>query len=388
MEINLFTFGDSGDISTWSNLPYFFSKALLNRGARLNRIDLLPNERAFYRAYRLIIERIEDALNRRGVRFDAQPFRDPLSIEMIQRKIRREVRRHPRAEANVFLTFSFSSSGLSRTPSINYCDETYEQFLIDSGRTPAPIDRFLIGREKRILDAAAFIFTTGRLCADFIRRRHPSKEVHELNSGVNMEAPRITDAEALLAEKRRSKSILFIGMGYRKRGVDVLLKAFEDFNRRNQNAYTLHVVGEGLSGGPPAGSKIRYYGYLDKSIPQQAVVYWELIRKARLFVMPMREGPLPGVIKEVGLLFTPVVVTDIWHVGDVVQDGVNGNLVPRPSVEGFAERMHALANDDLTWERLARNANKSAQRFSWDRTAEVFMERIQGGLHGHRPAGS
>lgn len=376
MEINLFTFGDSADIATWSNLPYFFSKALIAKGVRLNRIDLYPTEDPVYRGYRAFIDRCAVAAERRGINFSIEPYRDPVSIRLIDRKIKREIRKHPRAEANVFLTFTFSSSPWSRTPAVNYCDETYVHYLQDTGRSATWRGRYLIAREDAILANTSWIFTTGRGCAEFIQRRHPSKRVLRLPSGINLDDAGTEDAEPIFTEKRRNKSILFIGMGKKKRGIDVLIDAFTRFNRQNGDVYTLHIVGLSSNEAERAGPNIRGYGYLNKHDPRQFATYLHLLKTARLFVMPMREGPLPGVLKEAGLMFTPVIVTDIWNVSDVIQHGVNGILVARPSAADFADRMHALANDDDTWEQLARNSHRMAQRFSWSNTAQVFCETL------------
>lgn len=39
-EVIFFAYGDSADISTWSNVPYLFSNALERKGVRVNRVDL------------------------------------------------------------------------------------------------------------------------------------------------------------------------------------------------------------------------------------------------------------------------------------------------------------------------------------------------------------
>jgi glycosyltransferase involved in cell wall biosynthesis len=125
---------------------------------------------------------------------------------------------------------------------------------------------------------------------------------------------------------------------------------------------------------------------LSKHDPRQLATYLHLLKTARLFVMPMREGPLPGVIKEAGMVYTPVVITDIWNVSDIIKHDVNGILVARPSAEDFAEQMHALINDEYRWERLARNAHRMAQRFSWSNAAQVFCNTVLGDGHENLPA--
>src|SRR5689334_19346431 len=39
-EVTVFSLGDSRRISTWSNVPYFFTQTLLAKNVKVNRVDL------------------------------------------------------------------------------------------------------------------------------------------------------------------------------------------------------------------------------------------------------------------------------------------------------------------------------------------------------------
>lgn len=379
MEINLYTMGDSASIYTWSNLPYFFSKALIDRGVRLNRIDILPTGNLLYRCWQAGLRLWAAAMLRLdGRKRNREPCHDPISILMIERKIRKETRKHPNARLNLFLTFSFSSHTFSPIPVAQYCDETYELLLEDTERKRRPMDRWLIRRETGHLQHANHIFTTGNRCADFIRARYGLRNVRVLPSGVNLETPPEINEAEVLAAKRENKMILFIGIGVQKRGIDVLLEAFRIFNRKNSDEFTLHLVGPLRDTMDISDRHVNCHGYLNKGNPAELATYLNLLKTARLFVMPMREGPLPGVIKEAGLMYTPVVTTNIWQVSDIIKDGVNGMLLDRPLAEDFADRMHALVNDLPTWERMAKNSHRMAQSYSWDHTVQIFWDEVFG----------
>jgi len=80
-------------------------------------------------------------------------------------------------------------------------------------------------------------------------------------------------------------------------------------------------------------------------------------------------------------MFTPVIITDIWNVSGMIQHGVNGILVARPSATDFTDRMQDLVDEEGTWEQMARNAHRMAQRFSWDNGAQVFCKTLIGNSH-------
>lgn len=39
-EVIFFTKGDSADISTWSNVPYFFTRTLEEKGVTVHRVNM------------------------------------------------------------------------------------------------------------------------------------------------------------------------------------------------------------------------------------------------------------------------------------------------------------------------------------------------------------
>lgn len=367
MEVNLYTMGDSASIDTWSNLPYFFSNALTRQGVVLNRIDVLPNDSPIYRVWQRLL---------RGS--GRLPCHDPVSISLIQRRIKREALRYPGACLNIFLTFSFTSRAFHPAPLVYYCDQTYELFCEDTRKRPHALDRWVIAHESRNLRMAKHIFTTGIRCRDSIRERCGLVNVSRLPTGINLEAPPAYTAAELISAKRAARDILFIGKGYHKRGVDILLAAFLAFNERNRREYRLHIVGTGPKPTDPTDPQVFAHGYLSKAVPAQLDSYLNLLRTARLFVMPMREGPIPGVIREAGLMYTPVLTTKIWQVHNIVKHGVNGLLAEAPDPVIFADHMHLLANNDQVWETMAINAHRLAGRYDWQHAAETLLETALG----------
>src|SRR5664280_1046497 len=60
-EITVFASGNSKDIRTWSNVPYFFTETLLTKGIKVNRVDLSPSsflKGIFNLTIKLVINRI------------------------------------------------------------------------------------------------------------------------------------------------------------------------------------------------------------------------------------------------------------------------------------------------------------------------------------------
>jgi len=105
-----------------------------------------------------------------------------------------------------------------------------------------------------------------------------------------------------------------------------------------------------LPGGAPPG--VVCHGYLRKDDPAHYRQYMELLASARLFVFPMRPGPIPGVLREAFWMCTPVILTNVPHASDRVQDGRNGVLAEPRNPRALAEGLGRLLGDAALRQRL------------------------------------
>ncbi len=365
IKVNLFTAGDSADINTWSNLPYFFSDALLKHGVAVNRVDLLPANDLRYRVPHYLWWKyvgLRHRLGREKPPYDF--FRDHVARRLAEARIRQAVRRYD-AGFNIFLTYSFSSYRESHAPVIHLCDSTYEHYLEDTGRKPTRRDRREIAREVDFLRHAHLVYCTSRRCCDFIRDHYGIDHARPFDYGINLELDFSEPAEAWLDRKWQARRLLCIGRGIHKRGIDILVEAHRRLNADQPAPLHLDLVGVLPHELKEAGPHVTCHGYLDKQDPIQRERYTQLLRDATLFVMPMREGPPPGVVNEAALAYTPVLISDIWGVGELVSPGQSGLLIDQITPEAFAAAMHGLLTDRERWERLARQAHAHMGDRSW-----------------------
>jgi glycosyltransferase involved in cell wall biosynthesis len=377
LRINLFTHGDCQDINTWSNLPYYFSNALEAQNVQINRINLIPWEYLRYRLFCRWTSGCEQVYRLLGRKSQQDPFRTKTNYLLTNEKLRAVLSRFHDVDLNLFLTFSFSSYTYAAIPAVHYCDRTYEHFLEDCGRAASRRDRMLIDVERRNLENAELVLTTNQACTDFLNSRYDVKRLVTLKGGMNTDAAE-PNVEDLIAQKERSKHLLFIGRGVHSRGVDILIRAFRIFNADHHGQFNLHVVGVSRSELPldlqTITDNIRFYPYLDRGAPEQRDTYNELIRNARLFVLPMRPGPLPNVLQEVQFYCTPVIISNVTDALDGMTEGYN--FVRSLQSEDFAREMTALIADTGKWRESARGAHNSVKKCTWSRTAETFVEIV------------
>jgi glycosyltransferase involved in cell wall biosynthesis len=375
LRVNLFCWGDSNDINTWSNVPYFFARALISRRVDVKRLNLIPDGGPVHRAMEVLSSNYNRIASTCGLR--PRPlFRIPAFHRLVNFHLARTCRRIHDTDLNLFLTFSFSSYRYSNVPVAHYCDRTYELDLAERGIHPSFVDRRLFQMEKQNVQNARYVFNFNRACLEFVRDRYGVSRPLLLTAGINLGEDDFPDPSTLIARKEASRDILFIGRGYHHRGVDILLEAFRLFNTRTPDPFTLHLVGVAKLGPSEPQADVVCHGYLRKDDPAQYRQYMELLASARLFVFPMRFGPLPGVLREALWMCTPVILTSVPNASERLENGKNGILAAKADAEEFAYWMSTLVEDRERWRRMAGYARESVRGETWGATIDRFLDVI------------
>jgi len=374
--VTLFSRGDARRVTTWSGLPLGCAQALETAGVTVHRVDLSPGPWAQGLIRQISrLHRWWPAVS--GWRPDKGVAETLVLSFSARRKIATACRQYPDSQCNVFMTYSFSSRRLSDLPVVHYCDQCYAELLESIGQSRLSwAERVRLREEKGALRRADLLIATNLHCIDFLRERYGLENVFpEPVYGMSLVGYRGRPL-AQLESKRQSTDIVFVGTSVKGRGLDLLLEAFREFNRAVGGHYTLHIVGFEKDAVPGEWPSTRWYGRLDKDDPAQASVYWSLIDAARMFVIPSRSGPLPGVILEAQYLGTPVITTSAWRVEQIVQDGETGLVIDEPTPESVFGAMLRLASDDGLWDDLALKGHEMARGWLWEQAAAVLIEQL------------
>ena len=166
----------------------------------------------------------------------------------------------------------------------------------------------------------------------------------------------------------REPFVLFVGSLIARKGVDTLIRAFAQLLRHQPDAageqrLRLVLVGEGpqqaqlaaLAAELGIAESVVFAGFLT-----QAEVA-DLMRRARLFVLPSREEGQGVVLLEAMASGAPVVASAVGGIPEVVQPGT-GCLVPPDDVQALAAQMSALCREAGPWEQLSRAGRLHVER--------------------------
>jgi phosphatidyl-myo-inositol alpha-mannosyltransferase len=165
--------------------------------------------------------------------------------------------------------------------------------------------------------------------------------------------------------------ILFIGRAEARKGLSVLLAAFEALRKAGVEA-RLTVAGTGEEEVKPLvldGEGVRVVGRIGEEEK------WRLLGEADVLCAPSLGGESFGmVLTEAFASGTPVVASDIAGYRDVVRSGRDGVLVPPADAAALGEALRELALDPARREAMSRSATERAQRFAWPRIADEVLE--------------
>jgi GalNAc-alpha-(1->4)-GalNAc-alpha-(1->3)-diNAcBac-PP-undecaprenol alpha-1,4-N-acetyl-D-galactosaminyltransferase len=180
-----------------------------------------------------------------------------------------------------------------------------------------------------------------------------------------------------------------IGMGRLEftKGFDLLLRAFAKCAEHYPD-WTLDIFGEG-SEHDRLTALADNLGIADKvRLPGTTKHPEEVLRKADVFVLSSRYEGFPMVLLEAMTCGLPVVSFDCRSgPREMIDDGVNGLLVPPNDVDALAEAMAALMGDEDERKRLGEWATAVAEKFSLARVTQMWRSVFDQAVSGRHNLG-
>jgi phosphatidyl-myo-inositol alpha-mannosyltransferase len=178
--------------------------------------------------------------------------------------------------------------------------------------------------------------------------------------------------------------ILFIGQAVERKGLPVLLRAFEAL--RDQIPATLTLVGA-------SAEEVAHMMLDDRGVHALGKVSEERklaeLERAEVLCAPSLHGESFGmVLTEAFAAATPVLASDIPGYRDVLRDGRDGLLVPAGDALALAEALRTLALDPGLRARMALAARERAERFAWPHVAAEVLDSYEQALRVGTPATS
>jgi glycosyltransferase involved in cell wall biosynthesis len=190
-----------------------------------------------------------------------------------------------------------------------------------------------------------------------------SRRIEVIYNGCDSE--KFRPAEDKRAAKREAgflpdqKVMLFCGDVISRKGISELSEAWRDFSRSRQD-WHLAVVGRIVE--PQlaeelrqSGGRVRFAGQVKH---HQVVKY---LQAADAYIQPSRLEGLANATMEAMAAGLPVISTDTCGQRELIEDGVNGWLVPTENPGALRRAMEAMAGDSEQAKRLGEAARRTIE---------------------------
>jgi phosphatidylinositol alpha-mannosyltransferase len=188
--------------------------------------------------------------------------------------------------------------------------------------------------------------------------------------------PNGVDLDAPPAEPKTPSSelrVLFVGRPEERKGLPVLLTAFEALIEHVPSRLTV-IGAEGdevnrYLADPATEARIDSLGRVSHD------ELWMRLHEADVLCAPSLAGESFGMIlTEAFAAGTPVIASNIAGYADVVSDGGDGVLVPPADPQRLAEELQRMHHEPARRSEMGAAARETARRYAWPRVAEQVEE--------------
>jgi glycosyltransferase involved in cell wall biosynthesis len=217
-----------------------------------------------------------------------------------------------------------------------------------------------IQRRLRLLErwVDAYVAPSAFVARMLVRAGYPGERIHVIHHGVRLTAP-VNGVRA---------HALYAGRLTPEKGVSTLLEA-----ARGVAGMPLLLAGQGPLAAQVSTAPSAHVRYVGKVSPDGVT---ELLRGAAFSVVPSTSSDnLPFAAIEPLAAGVPVVASRVGGLPEIVQQRVNGLLVPPGDPAALADAMRTLWHDVDLRSRLARGARRiAAERFSLEGQTRQLLD--------------
>lgn len=261
----------------------------------------------------------------------------------------------------------------------------WEKTLNESKRSLVPAYKMRDAHDEALLRRAhCLIFPAEVMKDDFYSafpflQGPPPKPYVVAHPGASMFSPSaLTPAsDAGSSAESEAFNFLFVGRGFRKKGLDILFSACSILRRRTSRQFNLLIAG--LSAKPADALRLKLLGledcvkYLGFQKDMDAVY-----ARARVIILPSRVEPF-GMAPVQGMQRGLVpIVSRVSGVAEVLHDGADSLLLNEHlNADELAGLMLRLISDDVLLKKLSKNALVTAEHVTWHDAVEQTLKAYE-----------
>ena len=185
------------------------------------------------------------------------------------------------------------------------------------------------------------------------------------------------EEKAQAYRKKDTTTFCFVGRMVRDKGINELVAAFEKLYQTHPDTRLLLV-------GPFEDALDPVLPETKRMIEQHAAIEWmgwqkdirPFLAASDVFVFPSYREGFPNVVIQAGAMELPCLVTDINGCNEIIEEGVNGCIIPSQDQQALYEAMEKLLDTELreTLRQQARPqiANRHERKVLWKELLQFY----------------
>lgn len=367
-EINIYSCGDSNDLTTWSNVPFLFSKALEKKGFVLHRIDISPSKTT-----NRFFNTLSYYLFRKLFHLRSCPefHRTWLHRIIIYRRLKKANKRYPQSKLNLFLSFAFINKYSSK-PNVLWCDWTDRIVIERLGRQPQWYEKKSLAHEDGVIRKADAVYTMFPKCKERMEQLY-KRPIEYLNRNVvNTVFEGQFHLHQCIQRRVQSSKILFIGNLRYKSGALQLIQSVNEI-RPKKNYLEVHVIGmteEELGN----HKNVICHGYLHKDNEAERNLYYDLLINCRCLVNPTKGWAGYSSCVEAMYYGCPIIVSPYEDFTAEFGDNIAfGFYCDEDNLKDKIEEMFICPN----YHNMCEAAHDAVKDYTWDNYVNAFIQSLQ-----------
>jgi glycosyltransferase involved in cell wall biosynthesis len=370
-EVTVYTNGPAGEYKTWSNVPYFFTEALRRRGIKVNSVNINPYpfiEWIYNRTIRLVWKFIHR-------RTTYAYFRSGLRHWITNILVQKAITQYPNSQADIFLTFSFSTEKRSSRPVILLSDWPF-RYAIEyfQNRPPDLLEAGSIKREDTHIEKADLVISLFRSAADIMKQKYQNENIYCIGQAINI--PSMYENDTLPARKAESFNLLFIGDAKYAAGLRILILAYMKL-KESFPELTLAIVGHDTSYLEPLPDGVISYGYLDKGKEASRTLFYSLMVQARVLVNTTPKWGGFSSILEAMECYTPVIVAPFHEIIELFGKTKDFIIYCEENTPDVLAGQIKVYLEHPDYASLARNAHAAVHNLTWNNYVGMLLTLME-----------
>jgi glycosyltransferase involved in cell wall biosynthesis len=381
MKIAFVTTYDACNVTSWSGIPYYMSKALTAQAISLSYIKSLRDKNWFMsKAKKLIYQR---GLNKTYLR-----DRDLKTVRGYGQQISLALK-----ESSCELVFSPSTIPLAyvecQQPIVLWTDCTFAgmiDFYQDFSNLCSETKGYGMEIEQAALEQCTLAIYSSQWAADTAVKYYQvdRQKIRVVPFGANLECNRTeNDIKKLIKAKPKNLcKLLFLGVDWQRKGGDTAVKVAQALNDIGI-ATELTIVGCQPQLKETLPDFIKVMGRISKATTAGKQLIDKLIGESHFLILPTRADCSPMVYSEANSFGVPCLATHVGGASSIISSGKNGQIFAQDaSISEYCHFITDIFTNYAKYELLAVNSYHEYQsRLNWNTSAATVRDLLKNLIH-------